>query len=168
MPSTKKRIRDIERLLRREGHSEEVRKRLEDDLSNLRIEHQQHLDQEKERLLSTKYRMIKFFERKKVTRRIHSIDNELQAAAAAAASSKDDRSVKLQQEKYCLLQDLAYIMYYPRNMKYISLTAKDGQPDDATSSSNRAKARVLALASWEEDQQVGDELQHAKTTCSCS
>ena len=70
VPSTKNRIRSIERTLARKGHliSKEKQDEMRRQIETLKREFDEVKLVERERLFATKYRKIKFFERRKLER----------------------------------------------------------------------------------------------------
>eukprot|EP01032_Pedospumella_encystans_P017130 gene17130-19529_t len=117
---------------------------------------------EKMRKNSTKYHMVKFMERKKMTRSIRSVEtkikNEEDPAKLSTLNKKRDE----------LMDDLAYIMYYPMEHKYIALFPSknkdnqdgedsDGEEDVEKSKAISKKARQVALQRWKEDQSLGGD-----------
>lgn len=97
MPSNQKKIRDIERMIKKFGSSPELLAKLEE------AKHGKEDVQLKERMRknSTKYHMVRFLERKKVTRLVRSLDNKLK---------NEPDNTKLKKNRDRLLNDLAYIM----------------------------------------------------------
>ena len=141
MPSLLKTIRDIKRVIQRknvkgEPTDEEVKK-----LSNLEEEKVKRDESARERKNAVKYHMVKFVERQKVVRKIHALD----------ASQSD--SCNLTSSRNQLLEDLAYILYFPKKMKYLSLYAKD--EDDKQNNQRilklKAIARSEAIETWGKD-----------------
>lgn len=98
MPSNQKKIRDIERMIKRFGESPELLAKLNE------AKHGKEEVQLKEKMRknATKYHMVRFLERKKVTRKIRSIESKLKS---------EGDSPKLQKTRDSLMDDLAYIMY---------------------------------------------------------
>ena len=117
LPSTKNRMRSIERTLQRKGEliPEEVKRQMNDKLEELRREQEESALVEKEKLMATRYRKIKFFERQKLQR---SLSHNSRALEQAASQSEREQ---LQTERRQLLQDLQYVLYYPRDLKYKSV-----------------------------------------------
>lgn len=108
MSSNQKKIRDIERQMKKFGpDNAELKKRL-DDLKAVKEGVQV---KEKLRKNSVKYHMVKFVERKKVTRAIRSIDSKLE--------KNDPDSDNLKNKKRQLEEDLAYIMFVKLNNSFI-------------------------------------------------
>ena len=104
----KKSIRDTTRFLSRPNLPADVRREMERKLAALQVALGDKSKAELERKMTLKYRMVKFFERKKALRRL-----------ASAQASGNDEAVKQAQ------LDLAYILHYPKDRKYISLYAKN-------------------------------------------
>lgn len=102
--SIKKMIRDTNRLLSRPNLPADLRREQERKLSALQVALSDRQKSEVEREMAVKYRMVKFFERKKALRRL--------AAAQAKADSAAVSEAQL---------DLAYILHFPKDRKYISL-----------------------------------------------
>jgi hypothetical protein len=98
MPSNLKKIRDIERAIKKFGSTPELLTKLE-EAKHGKVEVQL---KEKMRKNSTKYHMVRFLERKKVTRMIRSIESKIKS---------EGESAKLTRSRDKLMDDLAYIMY---------------------------------------------------------
>jgi hypothetical protein len=177
MPSNLKKIRDIERAIKKFGSTPELQAKLE-EAKHGKVEVQL---KEKMRKNSTKYHMVRFLERKKVTRMISSIESKIKS---------EGESAKLTHSRDKLMDDLAYIMYvilfefvlmlflpdggaadryYPMEHKYIALVPtkesleleqadSDGEKHDSEKSKVLSKkAREVALQRWaEEKQRVAD------------
>lgn len=99
MSSNQKKIRDIQRQMKRFGSDNpELIKRLEE----LKAVKEDVQIKEKLRKNSVKYHMVKFIERKKVTRAIRSLDSKI---------AKNEGNVdELKAKKAQLEEDLAYVM----------------------------------------------------------
>ena len=145
MPSTKKRIRDIERLLKRDTLSAESKENLQRELNSLKSANDRNKLREKEKVLSKKYHMVKFFERKKLTRSVRAVDNKLK---------EDPNDKALNKERKRLLKDLAYVLYYPRHLEYVSLLVSKDENEEEINGSKREAARKLALDAWQRDKDV--------------
>jgi len=78
-----------------------------------------------ERALAIKYRMVKFFERRKLLRKIKRAENDLKACAADDVSKHESLTDLVTKLK----GDLSYIVHYPKNEKYISLFRDTGDTD---------------------------------------
>lgn len=102
--SIKKMIRDTTRLLNRPNLPADMRREQERKLAALQVALTDRQKGEVEREMAVKYRMVKFFERKKALRRL--------ATAQASGNSGAVAEAQL---------DLAYILHFPKDRKYISL-----------------------------------------------
>ncbi|KAJ2079784.1 18S rRNA maturation protein [Coemansia sp. RSA 988] len=112
----KKQIRDVTRLLSREGLPSTARVELERRLKALTIQQKQLTNSEKDRANASRYHKIKFFERKKVSRMLTQIDKQLEIKEITPEARE-----KLTTDKQEHLVNLNYTTYYPNEFKYISL-----------------------------------------------
>lgn len=168
--SVNKRIRDVERSIIRlqrkdvsesedvKGQTSLIINSLQQKLDDLKSENQSNKNKEKERKLSIKYHHVKFFERKKTTRRIHHIENDLKRLKENTNNTEKEikKEIKhLEKERSSLLEDLVYIIYYPRHLKYISLLVSTADDNIVVNEEKKSEARKLANSNWEEDKKVG-------------
>ncbi|KAK7052847.1 18S rRNA maturation protein [Paramarasmius palmivorus] len=127
-------IRQTRRLLAKEKLAADVRVNTERKLKSLEADLAKAEESRKEKALATKYHAIKFFERKKVTRKINQVKKKL--SEASGSSSKE----KLEAELSNLRLDLNYILHYPKLKKYIALfppeVRQGSKPSPETSSEN--------------------------------
>ena len=100
--------------------------------------------------------MVKFVERKKVTRRICSLD-----AKIASADTSPTEHKALQKQRAQLEEDLAYVMYYPKSMKYIALFPEDALDRNATETKATAKSLALKARGQDLETASGDRVAHA-------
>lgn len=192
MPSIGKRIRDVERLLRKYEGNDDMKEKLSSDLQTLMSEQQQSHVRLKQKEYAIKYHKAKFFERKKVLRTVNSVENEMKRIRELLKNGHFETIEKLgildklsyyEDLQNRLIRDLAYILYYPKEMKYISLFGQrhsleeDNETTDFNESSERIKsaivyeklrsihldhvslknqerAKSLALSFWDEDKKV--------------
>lgn len=91
--------------------------------------------------------MVKFFERKKLVRKIMALDSKI-----AAEESKKAKA-KLASVREKLIDDLCYVLYYPKSMKYIAIFANNNEDDNqlAAPDARSEEARTLARVAREED-----------------
>ena len=150
MPKTNKktaknRIRDMERRLRKlrshaEGADPALVARLEAEVAALKGDEAGAAADRKrvqtEKRYAERYHKVKFFERRKVVRRL----KQLRKALAAGGADVDD----LRTKERTLEDDLLYIKHYPKDQKYVSLFGDRAQ-DDKTAAL-RTKMRAAALA----------------------
>ena len=112
--SLKQQLRGVERLLKRDL-TPEARAVHEKKLREIKNSMENKKKQELERKYSKKYHMVKFFEKKKVTRAIKKVERQLM-------EEKDEQAImKLREEEEQLREDLDYIVHFPNDMKYVSL-----------------------------------------------
>ena len=91
---------------------------------------------ERERKMAEKYRMVKFFEKRKCLRALK------KAKAALLAAGESDSAVRTAASASVLKSenDLKYIQYYPKHLKYISIIKDDISPEGPQIISPRALA----------------------------
>ena len=134
--TTKKQIRDIERLLDREGLPEEMRTAKKAQLVELKKDAKKRREAE---LFESKYKKIKFTEKRKVIRMME----------ASKKSLKDNTSTDRdgEQAKLKVMQDqLTYINHFPVTQKYISLFPFK-EDENSIKRRQEAMVKVLQLAS---------------------
>ncbi|KAG5004493.1 hypothetical protein JHK86_028632 [Glycine max] len=118
--SLKNQIRSLERMLRK-NLPPEVREAQEQKLEALKKQQEIHTRLAAERKIFLRDRKIKFFERRKIERRIRRLE-KLHRASSSSSSSAQPYSDQLSSLK----KDLQYVMYFPKNEKYLPLfTAGD-------------------------------------------
>jgi hypothetical protein len=118
IPSTKNQIRSLERTLARRGDKipGDVKEEMRAKIGKLQGDYQGVKLAEKERIYAKRYRRVKFFERKKLQRKLAKNSAEL---GEEGLSSKERK--RLEQKRELILQDLQYVTYFPRDMKYVSV-----------------------------------------------
>ncbi|CCD23110.1 Efg1p NDAI_0B00760 [Naumovozyma dairenensis CBS 421] len=131
----KKRIRDLERLLKKKKDilPDTVIIEKERTLEALKLELENATLRQKIKHNAKKYHMVRFFERKKALRRYKKALNEL-----TSAKDKDEKKIKateLQERKI----DLCYVVNFPKTEKYIALYPNTKNEDDSESDSDNKK-----------------------------
>lgn len=113
-------LRSIERLLKNKGSQlpPGVRKAKEEQLKELIRLRDEHGRREAERKTLTKYKMVKFFERRKLQRVLDKIIEH--------GDKPEDGDRKKQ-----ILRDLQYIDEYPKDKKYIALFPSGGHTEES-------------------------------------
>jgi len=159
MPSIQKKIRDLERVLKKKGNASDTAA-LQARLADLQQANTQNVQSDKDKKLSIKYHMVKFVERKKLTRKIRNVDTKLKGSL----NEKDHAA--LQGQRQALEEDLAYVMYFPRSSKYVALFADNDDEKNtakAAASAEASAARLAAYAARQADVDSGavDRVQHA-------
>ncbi|OAV94645.1 hypothetical protein PTTG_05150 [Puccinia triticina 1-1 BBBD Race 1] len=131
----KSQLRQAKRLLLKEGLSPELRSTTEKKISQIQAVIENAPSKEKERRNAIKYHRIKFFDRKKVARRLKKVITELDQLNSTKSPKKSQKK-KLELEAQQLRIDLNYIRHYPNHLKYVSLCPGGEYKDhEATTSS---------------------------------
>ena len=112
-----KRIRDLERSLKRCSPDQVATLNL--SLEKLLEERKNNQKKLKEKVNSQKYHLIRFVERQKLCRKIHSTISKLNDNNLKSSERK-----KLSDIKEKLENDLTYVLYFPMMMKYIGVVFK--------------------------------------------
>ena len=135
--SLKKRARGLQRLLQRDSLPAAVRTQKEAELAALQgeaVSHSaKHKRTERERHFSKKYHKVKFFERRKVERRLQLLRKE-DADADAIREAE---------------HNLLYIKHFPRHKKYLALFPKENAEDQFVAK-RRARIRASIVRRAEE------------------
>jgi len=141
--TAKNRLRDAERWLRRletncadQEQITNAQKAVEELRSEKASDEVQRKRIDKEKRYAERYRKVKFFEKRKVLRRLKRLKREM-----ASSSPPSDGKERLE----ALEGDLAYVSFYPKDRKYVGLFTVRGA-EDARTAKRRAEARKLALA----------------------
>ena len=146
-------IRNLERCIRKKVERGESIVELKARLKKLKSEKSGADAKKKEKKNASKYHMVKFVERQKVVRKIHAVDKKLADEAQAVHEDRDE----LVGTRGDLVHDLAYILYFPSSMKYISLFEAAEAADDSVSQRKQQEARKLAIAEWERVKTNGED-----------
>lgn len=112
--SFKNQIRSIERMLRKDLPSE-VKEAQEKKLEELKKQQEIHNRLAVERQIFLRDRKIKFFERRKIERRLRRLDKQQRASAGQA------QEADLTEQLSKLKEDLEYVKFFPKTEKYVSL-----------------------------------------------
>lgn len=155
----KKKIRDLERLLAKtEGKMpEDVRAKKLEELKEMKRGEKSKREAEK---FETRYKKIRFFEKKKIIRRLEKIEKKIKEDPSKGAEMEDE---KKQYKNY-----LAYVNNFPETKKYISLfpsedTEKSKAERDAMmakilkTADIKFKIREKELLDMDKDNQMLDE-----------
>ncbi|KAI5066967.1 hypothetical protein GOP47_0017495 [Adiantum capillus-veneris] len=140
-PSIKNQIRAVERLLKKNLPAEvqDVQKKRLEDLKNQGEEHQRA---ELERKMALRYHKVKFFERRKIERRIKQLEKLLEgtnATEADAMKEHPDLNTQLAQLK----EDLEYVRFFPRTEKYVSLF-EGNEDEEVLAKRSRLREQIKA------------------------
>ncbi|XP_020209644.1 rRNA-processing protein efg1 [Cajanus cajan] len=109
-------IRSIERMLRK-SLPLEAREAQEQKLEGLKKQQEIHTRLTAERKIFLRDRKIEFFKRRKIERRIRRLEKLHRSSSSSSSSSAQPYSDQLS----ALKQDLQYVMYFPKNEKYVPL-----------------------------------------------
>ncbi|OZJ03653.1 hypothetical protein BZG36_03930 [Bifiguratus adelaidae] len=134
----KKRIRDTERTLRRDNVTAKQRNELTRKLRAMQLLMIDKQVDELERKMATKYHKVKFFERKKVERKLKQLRLDKGA---------EDNEQKI----HDLEVDLNYIRYYPKTEKYISLFPESPEQEASESLEKKQVIRQYIANAMEKD-----------------
>jgi hypothetical protein len=152
--SLKNQIRSIDRMLRKDLPPD-VREAQEKKLEGLKKQQEIHSRLAVERKIFLRDRKIKFFERRKVERRIRRLERSQRTSSGQA----QDAEIADQLSK--LKEDLEYVRFFPKTEKYVSLFTGD---DDSDIVDRRFKLRkqikanlVAAAASGKDLEETGSE-----------
>lgn len=152
--SLKNQIRSIERMLRKELPPE-VREAQEQKLGGLKKQQDIHTRLALERKIFLRDRKIKFFERRKIERRIR----RLEKLQRGLCGQEQDAEVSEQLAK--LKEDLEYVRFFPKTEKYVSLfTGSDDSDivDRRNRMRKQIKANIIAAAASGKDlEETGSE-----------
>ncbi|KAL4590517.1 hypothetical protein LXL04_003449 [Taraxacum kok-saghyz] len=152
--SLKRQIRSTERLLRKDTRPE-VKEALTKKLEGLKNQQQLMDNLALERKIFLRDRKIKFFERRKVERRIRRLEKQQRASSGQAQETEvADQLSKLK-------EDLEYIRFFPKTEKYVSLFKKGDNTETLDKRNNlrtQIKANIAAaVASGKDLEETGSE-----------
>ncbi|XP_057546370.1 rRNA-processing protein EFG1-like isoform X2 [Amaranthus tricolor] len=152
--SLKNQIRSTERLLRKELPPE-IRLAQERKLDELKKQQDLHIRLAVERKIFLRDRKIKFFERRKIERRMRRLEKHLRSSSGQAQEKE------ISEQLAHLKEDLEYVRFFPKTEKYLSLFCGD---DDAELVERRnrfreqIKANLIAAAATGKDlEETGSE-----------
>ena len=132
----KKKIRDIERLLKKDKLPADVRTENERAVKALKVELQNTQFNLKAKQVAKKYHMVRFFEKKKAVRKLKQANKNLEDISKTDVR-KDIKKAR-KQVKHCEI-DLAYVIMFPKSEKYISLYPNPKENDEVDVSNPKAK-----------------------------
>ncbi|KAG4395373.1 hypothetical protein AAZX31_20G196800 [Glycine max] len=154
--SLKNQIRSLERMLRKQNLPPEVRDAQEQKLEALKKQQEIHTRLAAERKIFLRDRKIKFFERRKIERRIRRLE-KLHRASSSSSSAAQPYPDQLS----ALKKDLQYVMYFPKNEKYVPLFT-GGDDSEIVDRRNGLRKQiedrlVAAAASGKDLEETGSE-----------
>ncbi|WCJ23915.1 hypothetical protein M5689_005912 [Euphorbia peplus] len=152
--SLKNQIRSLERMLRKELPPE-MRQAQQSKLDELKNQQEIHTRLALERKIFLRNRKVKFFERRKIERRLR----RLEKLQRGSSGQPQDADIAEQLSK--LKEDLEYVKFFPKTEKYVSLFTGG---DDADTVDRRNSLRkeikanlVAAAASGKDLEETGSE-----------
>ncbi|KAK4801712.1 hypothetical protein SAY86_022199 [Trapa natans] len=152
--SIKNQIRSVERMLRKDLPSE-VRDAQEKKLEGLRKQQEIHTRLAVERKIFLQDRKIKFFERRKIERRIRRLEK------MQRSSSGPEQDAEIVEQLCKLKEDLEYVRFFPKTEKYVSLfSGSDNSEvvDRRNGLRKQIKANLIAAAASGKDlEETGSE-----------
>jgi len=114
----------------------------EAQLKQLEAELKEHAAEEKEKRLTLRYRAVRFFEKRKIIRKIQSLKKKLNQIHSTS-KGRTSEEASLRKELDALEEDLQYVVHFPRGMKYVSLFANNDHRDDPSVIQKREEIRTL-------------------------
>ncbi|KAK4773227.1 hypothetical protein SAY87_028246 [Trapa incisa] len=152
--SIKNQIRSVERMLRKDLPSE-VRDAQEKKLEGLRKQQEIHTRLAVEKKIFLQDRKIKFFERRKIERRIRRLEK------MQRSSSGPEQDAEIVEQLCKLKEDLEYVRFFPKTEKYVSLfSGSDNSEvvDRRNGLRKQIKANLIAAAASGKDlEETGSE-----------
>ncbi|CAI9118317.1 OLC1v1019874C1 [Oldenlandia corymbosa var. corymbosa] len=138
--SVKNQIRSIERMLRKDlpPAVKEAQEKKLDGLKKLQEEQNRKAMAQK---MNLRYRKIRFFERRKIERRIRRVERQLRALTGEAREA--ELAEQLSKSKEDLLQDLEYVRFFPKDEEYVPLFT-GGEGVEITEKRNSLRKLVKA------------------------
>ncbi|CAH2353940.1 rRNA-processing protein Efg1p [[Candida] railenensis] len=133
----KKKIRDIERLLKKDNIPAHIRVDNERSLKALKVDLVNTQNSLKAKEVAKKYHMVRFFERKKAIRKLKQAMKSFEDVSKTEVRKDIKKARKVVSHSEV---DVAYVILFPKEEKYISLypNAKAGEDQ---STLNNAKAK---------------------------
>ncbi|KAL3828735.1 hypothetical protein ACJIZ3_017537 [Penstemon smallii] len=150
--SLKNQIRSIQRVLRKDLPPE-VKEAQERKLEELKKQQEIHHRLALERIIFLRDRKIRFFERRKIERRIRRLEKQLRTAQA--------QEIEIANQLSGLKEDLEYVRFFPKTEKYVSLFMGGDETeivDKRNSLRKKIKANLIAAAASGKDlEETGSE-----------
>ncbi len=130
------RIRGLQRTLAHSGESMSAaaRKEKEEEIASLRALSEDRKRRERERTLAKKYHMVKFFERRKLERRLQALKQQEERKKV----SKEDVEAK----RKALEDDLFYVANFPKDIPYVALFPSGGHDDESRAKVEKLRKRI--------------------------
>uniref|UniRef100_A0A0C9S8R6 rRNA-processing protein EFG1 n=1 Tax=Wollemia nobilis TaxID=56998 RepID=A0A0C9S8R6_9CONI len=126
--SLKNQIRSIQRMLRK-NLPQEVKEAQEKKLEELRKLMELQVRSELERKMALRYRKVKFFERRKIERRIRRLEKLQRATLEHPGEEVVAQAEEIFLQLAHLKEDLEYVRFFPKTEKYVSLFMGGDEPE---------------------------------------
>lgn len=162
----KKKVRDIERLLKRDNIPAPVRVENERALKALKFELENANLNNKAKIIATRYHRVRFFEKKKALRRYTKDKKSLDELEKKMNETSEDEEIKnlkkeIKKQKRVLRHseiDLLYIVNFPQLEKYISLYASENESKEELNEKAKKGAQKTAERSQEIKKEIAEQL----------
>lgn len=118
----KSKIRDLTRLLNKKDLDPTVRQHKSHELSVAQKQLAARIEENRAAKIDAKYKTIKFYERRKILRKLSAQQRKLAklyTTSAGEQQSAEEKAIRKEMQKW--QDDLDYIDYYPHGQKYVSL-----------------------------------------------
>ncbi|KAK6914022.1 rRNA-processing protein Efg1 [Dillenia turbinata] len=153
--SLKNLIRSTERFLLRKNLPPEVREAQEKKLDELKKQQEIHNHLAVQRKIFLRDRKIKFFERRKIERRIRRLEKQQRASSGQVQDNE------IAEQLSQLKEDLEYVRFFPKTEKYVSLFT-GGNDIETVDRRNRLRNQIkvniaAAVASGKELEETASE-----------
>lgn len=132
----RKKMRDIERLLKKDTLPAHVRNENERALKALGVELKNTQLNLKAKKTAKKYHMVRFFEKKKAIRKLKQARKSLEEVSKTEVRKEIKKARKVVRHSEI---DIAYVMLFPKTEKYISLYPNPKEDDEKLSQNPKAK-----------------------------
>lgn len=140
--SLKGKIRGLQRTLKHQGESmtPAARAAKEEEIASLVALSDDRMRRERERDIAKKYHMVKFFERRKIMRRIEKIKGK-------EGKVEEGEVAVLKERREALENDMHYVVNFPKDKPYVALFPSDGHTEESRAEVENMRALILAAGS---------------------
>lgn len=119
--------------------SEEVKQQKRRELKELKKQEKRKKEAEK---FESRYKKIKFFEKKKIIRRLEKVEKELKEGDAL----DEEKRKELEAQRLKYKNYLTYVNNYPDTQKYLSLFPTGDDAEKSKSQRDEMMAKILKIA----------------------
>eukprot|EP00741_Cyanophora_paradoxa_P002672 tig00000615_g2593.t1 len=135
--SVKNQIRALERLINKPNLDDDTRAKHQQRLDELKQTADDKQRKEKEKAIASKYRMVRFFEKRKLMRKIAQTEKKLQQI-----EDDEEGSERLSEKLASLQEDMNYVKYYPKGVKYIALFPKGEMTEEQAEALEQKRQQI--------------------------